>query len=145
MSDLKETKGPEDYPSIRILFVDDDRVTQKLIANFLSGWNISFASSGDEALEKMEKETYSIVLVDYQMPGMDGLELLKKIRKRHSLVQIIMFTATEDLDTLISSLELGASDFILKPIKKETLAGVIGRTAEKAARWRKTIRKLMGH
>lgn len=145
MSDPIKTPGPEDFPHIKILFVDDDLVTQKLIANFLTGWNMRFASSGTEALEIMEKESFSIVLADYMMPGMNGIELLKKIRKRHSLVQTIMITGAEDVNTLISALELGACDFIPKPIKKQTLLNLILGTAGKITRWRATLKQFMGN
>lgn len=133
------------FPEIKILFVDDDVITQKLIGHFLDDWNFSFASSGDEALEMMEKETYSIVLLDYKMPGMDGLTLLKEIRKRFSMIQTIMMTSSNEVDVLFSSLELGATDFIQKPVDKETLVRIVKSNAEKAVRWQETLKNLMNN
>ncbi len=143
MPDDQKDLFVEEYKNISILFVDDDAIAQQLLSKFFSGWKMSVASSGEEALKVMEEQTFSIVLIDYQMPGMDGIELLKKIRKRHNLVHTIMVTGSDDVDTLISSIELGACDFVLKPINKETLKTIILRAAEKTTRWKKTLHKLM--
>ncbi|MCK5100615.1 MAG: response regulator [Desulfobacteraceae bacterium] len=139
----KEEEGSQkQYSNISILFVDDDTMAQKLMSKFLKDWNIYCASSGQEALETMEEKTYAVVLLDYQMPGMDGIELLKRIKKRHSMVQVVMITGSDELNTLITSLSEGADDFILKPVKKETLFKVLGNTCGKITRWTGVMKTL---
>ena len=135
-------KSPKKYSHISILFVDDDKMAQKLMSKFLKDWNIYCASSGQEALETMEERTYAVVLLDYQMPGMDGIELLRRIKKRHSMVQVVMITGSDELTTLITSLSEGADDFILKPVKKETLFKVLGNTCDKITRWTGVMKTL---
>ncbi len=138
----KEKKNIKQYKNISILFVDDDKMAQKLITKFLEGFNVYCASSANEALETMEEKTYAVVLVDYQMPGMDGIELLKRIKKKHSMVQVIMITGSDDLNTLITSLSHGADDFILKPVKKAILLKVLGYTCDKITRWTGVMKTL---
>jgi len=141
MTDI-EIADSKKYQNISILFVDDDKMAQKLMSKFLKGWNVYCASSGIEALETMEEKTYAVVLLDYQMPGMDGVELLKRIKKRHSMVQVIMITGSDEINTLITSLSHGADDFILKPVKKETLFKVLGNTCDKITRWTGVMKAL---
>jgi DNA-binding NtrC family response regulator len=141
--DTKENKTPQKkYSNISVLFVDDDKMAQKLMSKFLKDWNIYCASSGQEALETMEEKTYAVVLLDYQMPGMDGIELLKRIKKRHSMVQVIMITGSDEINTLVTSLSEGADDFILKPVKKETLFKVLENTCDKITRWTVVMKTL---
>jgi CheY-like chemotaxis protein len=144
MTELAKTEeeSHKKYPKISILFVDDDKIAQTLMAKFLIDWNIECVSSGEEALEKMEEKNYAVVLLDYQMPGMDGIQLLEKIKKRHSMVQVIMLTSSDEIDTLITSLSEGADDFILKPVKKETLFKVLGNTCGKITRWTGVMKTL---
>ncbi len=137
-----EISDSKKYQNISILFVDDDKIAQKLMSKFLKGWNINCASSGTEALERMEEQTYSVVLLDYQMPGMNGIELLEKIKKRHNMAQVIMITGSEEINTLITSLSCGADDFILKPVKKEILFKVLGNTCDKINRWTEAMKTL---
>jgi len=141
--DQKTTEVPrKKHTNISILFVDDDKMAQMLMSKFLKDWNVYCASSGQEALETMEEKTYAVVLLDYQMPGMNGIELLKIIKKKHSMVQVIMITGSDELNTLITSLSEGADDFILKPVKKETLFKVLGNTCDKITRWTGTMKAL---
>ena len=138
----KEIENPKKYQHISILFVDDDKMAQKLMSKFLKDWNIYCASSGKEALETMEEKTYAVVLLDYQMPGMDGIELLQRIKKRHSMVQVVMITGSDEINTLITSLSHGADDFILKPVKKEILFRVLNNTCDKITRWTGVMKTL---
>ena len=138
----EEEESQKQHSNISILFVDDDKMAQKLMSKFLKDWNIYCASSGQEALETMDEKTYAVVLLDYQMPGMDGIELLKRIKKKYPMVQVIMITGSDELNTLITSLSEGADDFILKPVKKETLFKVLGNTCDKITRWTGVMKTL---
>ena len=137
----------ENTPSIRnpqtpILFVDDDKITHKIIKRHLSEWNIFHAFSGREALAAIEKENILIVISDVNMPEMDGLELLKTIKSENPTIQIIIATASSELDILIEALNSGADDFILKPIKKELLEHLLEISVNKVNRWRSLMQEL---
>lgn len=116
-----------------ILLMDDDENICKVIKLYLEkeGMNVLIAHDGAEGLEKFQKETPNLVLLDIMMPGMDGIEVIKQIRK-DSQVPVIMLTAKGDTFDKVLALELGADDYIVKPFEpKEMMArikAVIRRT-----------------
>lgn len=108
----------------RILVVDDMEMNRNLIANLLknSGYEVALASNGLEALEKVEKEKIGLVLLDIRMPEMDGIEVLKRLRKTHSALNlpIIMVTAEAVAEVTVEALQAGANDYLVKPINLTT-------------------------
>ncbi len=119
----------------KILLVDDE----KSIVNVLSislkndGYRVVAAYSGKECLEKFQEELPDIVITDMKMPGMDGLEVLKRVKNLNPDTEVIIITGHGDMDSAIEALQYGASDFINKPIKEEALAIAIERAKEKIA------------
>lgn len=111
----------------KILIVDDEVDVCKSISHFLEKKDFSSVSahSGKEALEKLEKEKPNLILLDIHMPDMDGVECLKQIRERNKEVIVIMVTCVTDIDTAKKALELGAIDYITKPIAFEALQTAI--------------------
>lgn len=111
---------------IDVLIVDDDAVLASMLADYLNGEGCQCqrAASGEQALEMLESMSIDIVLMDIMMPGMGGIEALKKIRTT-SLVPVLMLTARgDDLDRILG-LELGADDYIPKPCNpRELLARI---------------------
>ncbi len=116
-----------------ILIVDDEKLLVKGLRYSLEqeGYNIDVSYDGREALEKFNKKDYDIIVLDLMLPGIDGLEVCKKIRKT-SEVPIIMLTAKgEDMDKVIG-LEYGADDYLTKPFNilelKARLKAILRRT-----------------
>jgi CheY-like chemotaxis protein len=108
--------------SLNILLVDDCDVNQKVASLMLKklGYKADFAANGIEAIEALEKKPYEIVLMDIQMPEMDGLEATKIIRKRwHQSPKIIVVTALSNYRE--ACLEAGADEFLIKPLGIEEL------------------------
>jgi DNA-binding response OmpR family regulator len=102
--------------SPRILLVDDERAIQTLLSYPLQkdGYEVVCASDGREALARFDEGQYDLVVLDVMMPRMDGLEVCRRIRSKHT-VPIIMLTArAEEVDKVVG-LELGADDYITKP------------------------------
>ena len=116
-----------------ILLMDDDENICKVIRLYLEkeGMTVEVAHDGATGLELFQKETPNLVLLDIMMPGMDGIEVIKQIRK-DSTVPVIMLTAKGDTIDKVLALELGADDYIVKPFEpKELIArikAVIRRT-----------------
>lgn len=111
----------------RILITDDDLHLRKLVYTYAdaAGYSCDEASCGEEALEKIQKETYSLIVLDIMMPGMDGFEVLAKIRET-SQVPVIMLTArNEEYDKLLS-FNLGVDDYLSKPFSPKELIARIG-------------------
>lgn len=110
----------------RILVVDDEDMVRNLLQRILeeAGYDIITAANGQEALDKVSQFNISLMLLDIKMPGLDGFQVLERIRKT-SNIPVIMLTAIRDVHTVRDSLGLGADDYIGKPFKKgELLARV---------------------
>ena len=131
------------FPNTSILFVDDDLMTRELMTKYLSNWDVQTASSAVEALEKLNSENYQIIIVDINMPGINGIELLKEVKETRPLTQAIVSTASYDVDHLISALEAGACDFLLKPLNKEDIEEALERIISKLDRWKTQMKALM--
>lgn len=110
----------------RILLVDDDPNISHLVRLYLEkeGFDVTESARGDEALEAFKREAPALVLLDVMLPGMDGLQVLKEIRKT-SKVPVIMLTARDETFDKVLGLELGADDYVTKPFEtKELVARV---------------------
>ena len=110
----------------RVLIVDDDPNINQLIKLYLEkeGFDVTESARGDEALEAFRRESPALVLLDVMLPGMDGLQVLKEIRKT-SKAPVIMLTARDETFDKVLGLELGADDYVTKPFEtKELVARV---------------------
>lgn len=107
----------------RILVVDDEPDSVELLQEFLTGkgYEVVTASNGEEALRKVKEERPHLVLLDVRMPGMNGLDVLRKVREFDQEVGVIMVTAVNEEDTGRDALKLGAFDYIVKPLNFEYL------------------------
>jgi DNA-binding response OmpR family regulator len=111
---------------MRVLIIDDDARLFELLSGYLSenGVDSTHAPDGPRGLGELERNGYDAVLLDVMMPGLDGLEVLRRIRERHR-VPVIMLTAKGDETDRVVGLELGADDYLPKPFSpRELLARV---------------------
>jgi len=117
----------------KVLIVDDAPDTVEIIKKLLvfEGYEVLTTSTGEEGVQKVEKEKPEIVLLDISLPGIDGNEALKRIRKVDPIVSVIMLTAFATVDNAISALKEGASDFIKKPFENEHLVHLVNQCLEK--------------
>jgi DNA-binding response OmpR family regulator len=104
----------------RVLVVDDDEIVQAQLANLLkrADYDVQVAASGDEALRLLRSVHCPIVLTDWQMPGMDGLELCRRIRDEspEEYVYVMMLTARESEQDRLLSIAAGADDYVVKSL-----------------------------
>ena len=122
-------------PASKILIVDDEEIIVRLLSMSLrsDGYKTVSANSGDQGLDVFKSESPDIVVTDIKMPGMDGLELLKRIKELNSETEVIIVTGHGDIDSTIKALQYGASDFINKPVRDEALAIALERAKTKIA------------
>ena len=117
----------------KVLIVDDAPDTLEIIQKLLAfeGYEILTAQTGEEALKKAEAEKPEVVLLDINLPGIDGNEVLRRIRQLDSIVSVVMLTAFATVDNAIHALQEGASDFIKKPFENEHLIHMVNQCMEK--------------
>ncbi len=117
----------------KILLVDDEEDIREVLGITLEdmGYEVFTAENGHKALKLFECNTFPLVLTDIKMPGMDGIELLKKIKTISPLTEIIMITGHGDMDLAIESFRNQAVEFITKPVDVETLEAALKRAWEK--------------
>lgn len=110
---------------MKILIVEDDPVSKRLLQSRLEKWGhqVLTASNGFEALARLENESCPIVITDWMMPRMDGLELIRHLRSSETVgyVYIILLTAKQHKEDLVLAMEAGADDFVTKPFDKDEL------------------------
>ena len=118
---------------IKTLLADDDRNLRTVLMNELSleGYEMTEAETGTRALEVIAQEEYDLLLLDLNMPGMGGMEVLKKIAALQTPVEVIILTAHATVNTAVEAMKLGAYDFLTKPFKIEELKAVMDKAIEK--------------
>jgi DNA-binding NtrC family response regulator len=118
---------------MKILIADDDQNLRKVLVNELSyeGFDVDEADNGRKALDLLEKNEYDVLLLDLNMPGLVGMEVLKNIKSLDIPAEVIILTAHATLSTAIDAMKLGAYDFLTKPFKIEELMAVIEKAYEK--------------
>jgi putative two-component system response regulator len=119
----------------RLLIVDDEDSIRRVLALELkkSGYDCLEANSGEEALEIAGNQPVDAVLSDLQMPGMDGLELLREIKRRFPDVAVVMITGNHEVDSAIAAIQAEADDYLLKPFDWQTIRCRIERALERTA------------
>jgi two-component system response regulator AtoC len=107
----------------RILIVDDEKSQRDMLAGSLEkeGYSVSKAKSGFEAMELCENRYFEIALIDLKMPGMDGIELLHKLREMNPEIQAIMITAHGSVESAVEAMRLGAYHYVNKPVNLDEL------------------------
>jgi len=129
-------------PTTPILFVDDEPMSHVIIRNHLKGWNLKSAYSAEEALAILNREYIPIVITDINMPGMDGIAFLREIRRTRGMIQVVIVTASDRIDDLVSAFEGGATDFLLKPLDKKLIEESLRNIMAKLSRWKATMKAL---
>ena len=101
----------------RVLIVDDEKDFVEIFALRLeeAGERVSSAHSGKECLKILSEKEIDVVILDIRMPGMDGIETLKEIKKGYPLVEVIMLTGHGTTETAVEGMKLGAFDYLIKP------------------------------
>ena len=126
----------------KLLLIDDEEGIRKLLSISLKsdGYDVVTAESGEQGLNLFQKEFFSIVLTDIKMPGMDGIQVLKEIKKINPDTEVIVITGHGDMESAVQSLYLGASDFINKPVSDHVLSVALER-AEARLKTKKMLNK----
>ena len=117
----------------KILLVDDEPGIRTVLGITLkdAGYDVVSAETAEDALKRFEEDQPSIVVTDIKMPGMDGVELLKEIKKRSPETEVVMITGHGDMSLAIESLKHDAADFVTKPINGDVLEASLRRVEEK--------------
>ena len=119
----------------RLLVVDDNKVNRLLLGRGLEqqGHKVSFAENGRQALEMLRSAPFDLVLLDIQMPELDGYQVLEQLTQDTQLreIPVIMTTAMEELDSVVKCIEMGAEDYLTKPVNPVLLRARINASLEK--------------
>jgi two-component system, OmpR family, response regulator MprA len=119
----------------QILIVDDDERLTAMLRRTLNhaGWSVTVANSGAEALPLLTASSAELAVLDVAMPGMDGFEVLRRLRAAGSTIPVLMLTARDAVEDRVTGLELGADDYLIKPFA----------SVELVARVRALLRRLV--
>lgn len=116
-----------------VLLVDDEKKFLDVLSQRLGtrGVDAETATSGEDALVKMKNRSFDVIILDVMMPGMGGIETLKRIRKENPEVQIIMLTGQGTIDKAVEAMKEGAIEFLEKPADIDTLMDKIAKARDR--------------
>jgi len=126
----------------RVLLVDDEEQFVQALSERLAlrDYDITTSLSGDDAIEKIKHYNYDVVILDVAMPGIDGIQVLREIKKSKPLTEVIMLTGHGTVETAIEGMKLGAFDFLMKPCNTEELDTKIKKAFARKAEQEERIR-----
>jgi DNA-binding NtrC family response regulator len=130
-SDEEKAQGMARRP--RILIVEDDQLARDNLVHILTRgeYEIDAAASGMEALRRLDRKTYDLVLTDFRMERMDGMEILSKVKERHPDTEVIMITAYATVDSAIAAMKKGAFHYLSKPYSIDEARALVAQALEK--------------
>ena len=122
----------DEVSRLDILIVEDQPFQREMLRVFLAkeGHRIAEAENGEEALRRIERRSFDLVLLDYRMPGMNGLEVLKEAKRLNPELDAVVMTAYGTIETAVTAMKAGARDYITKPIDLDELSLLIERIAD---------------
>jgi DNA-binding NtrC family response regulator len=129
--------------TIRLLLVDDEEqflATTKILLE-KRGIETVTATNGVDALKILHERPIDVVILDVKMPGMDGVEVLREIKEKHYLAEVIMLTGHASVDSAVEGLKLGAFDYVMKPCDIPDLLAKVREAADKKEATEKKILK----
>lgn len=117
----------------KVLLVDDEEDFLEVMGERLAsrGIDVTTSISAEDALKQIETDIFDAVILDLQMPGMDGIDALKKIRERHPEIQVILLTGHATVEKGVEAIKLGAMDFVEKPADLAVLSEKIKKAHKK--------------
>ena len=117
----------------KVLLVDDEEDFLETLSNRLElrGLKVSTVTSGEQAISEAQQQDYDAIVVDLSMPGIDGLETLKRIKADNPSAEIIMLTGHGSVQSGVEAMKLGAGDFLQKPVELSELMAKIGEAKNK--------------
>jgi len=121
---------------VRILVVDDELVIRESLAGWLrrDGYHISTAESGEDAMDRLKQESFDILLLDIQLGGISGMEVLSHVKEEYSDIDVIMITAFGSIPSAVQAMKSHAFDYILKPFDPDELGVLIQKLVDHRAR-----------
>jgi PAS domain S-box-containing protein len=117
----------------KVLLIDDEEPIRKILGMYLRSkdYEVITAADGREGIELFQQESPALVLTDIKMPGMDGIEVLKRVKQTNSDTEVIVITGHAEMDVAIQALQLDASDFVTKPVDNQALLIALKRAEER--------------
>ncbi|RMG88238.1 MAG: response regulator [Candidatus Dadabacteria bacterium] len=122
---------PRPFPET-VLVVDDTEFMARVLADMLEaeGYRVAVARDGPEALEIYERELPDLVTLDLVMPGMDGLEVLRRLKAMDPACRVVMVSAVGHEAKVLEAIQLGARNYVLKPVDKDKLLATVRKTLD---------------
>jgi DNA-binding NtrC family response regulator len=119
----------------RLLIVEDEETLRESLQRVFqkSGYLVDTTSSAESALEKLEQEVYDLMITDIILPGIDGIDLLKKARLKQPKVIVLIITAYASVETAVEALRAGAYDYVMKPIIHEEIKKIVSNALHEKA------------
>src|SRR5512134_3157833 len=120
-------------PPKRILVIEDEPAILEFLLNLFraEGWDALGASSGSEGIEKIEKERFDVILTDLMLPGADGIEILRTVKKIHSDAEVVLMTGYGTVDSAIEAMRAGAFHFLTKPFRAEEVLHLVDKAFDR--------------
>jgi two-component system NtrC family response regulator len=119
--------------NLNILVVEDGQSQREMLRDFLikEGHNVAEAASGEEAVQSVANRAFDLVLLDYKMPGMDGMQVLQEVKRLNPETDVVIITAYGTIETAVDAMKAGAVDYITKPLEFDELLLLVDRVSER--------------
>lgn len=135
---------PQTARKLNVLIVDDDPSITRMLHSLLTlqlgrSAHIDVLTDAEAARDWLDEHRCDILISDIEMPGLDGLGLLRAAKARNAWTQVVFITGHTSVDRLVEAVESGATDYLLKPLDREEIAEVVAQLARRCARWQSAV------